>query len=102
VFEKRNLLGLYTGSSGNSCNETNLMHYLSSVYSLTILLHVSGLIVARHQEVTMYICDNWYVLYILVDFGSLPPQQTATFALHNISRLVLYNRGRVCLQRGTD
>jgi hypothetical protein len=25
-----------------ACNETNLMHYLSSVYSVTILLHVSG------------------------------------------------------------
>jgi hypothetical protein len=38
------------------------MHYLSSVYSVTIPLHVSGLLVAHHQEVTMYICDNWYVL----------------------------------------
>jgi hypothetical protein len=28
------------------CNETNLMHYLSSVYSVTIPLHVSGLLVA--------------------------------------------------------
>jgi hypothetical protein len=49
------------------CNETNLMHYLPSVYSITKPLHVSGLLVAQHQEVTMYICDNWYVLYILVD-----------------------------------
>jgi hypothetical protein len=30
------------------------MHYLSSVYSLTIPLHVSGILVAHHQEVTMY------------------------------------------------
>jgi hypothetical protein len=37
-----------------TCNETNLMHYLSSVYSVTIPLHVLGLLVARHQEVTMY------------------------------------------------
>jgi len=29
-------------------------------------------------------------------------EQTATFTLHNISRLVLYNRCGVCLQRGTD
>jgi len=29
-------------------------------------------------------------------------QQTATFALHNISRMVLYNRVGECLQRGTD
>jgi hypothetical protein len=49
------------------CNATNLMHCLSSVYSVTIPLHVSGLLVAHHQEVTMYICDNWYVLYVLVD-----------------------------------
>jgi hypothetical protein len=39
------------------------MHYLSSVYSVTIPLHVLGLLVAHHHEVTMYICDNWYVLY---------------------------------------
>jgi ABC-type nitrate/sulfonate/bicarbonate transport system ATPase subunit len=47
----------------DACNETNLMHYLSSV-SITILvsLHASGLLVAHHQEVTMYICDKWYVL----------------------------------------
>jgi hypothetical protein len=44
-----------------------LMHYLSSVYSVTITLHVSGLIVGSHQEATMYICDSWYVLYVLVD-----------------------------------
>jgi hypothetical protein len=24
-------------------------------------------IIAHHQEVTMYICENWYVLYVLVD-----------------------------------
>jgi hypothetical protein len=46
-----------------ACNETNLMHYLSSDYSVTMPLHVSGLLVAHHQEVTMYICDNSYVLY---------------------------------------
>jgi hypothetical protein len=43
------------------------MHYLSSVYSVTIPLHVSGLLVAHHQEVTMYIYNKWYVLHILVD-----------------------------------
>jgi hypothetical protein len=51
----------------SACNETNLMHYLSSVYSVTIPLHVLGLLVAHHQEVAMYICDNWYVSYVLVD-----------------------------------
>jgi hypothetical protein len=48
-----------------SYNETNLTHYLSSVCSVTIPLYVSGLLVAHHQEVTMYICDNWYVLYVI-------------------------------------
>jgi hypothetical protein len=49
-----------------ACNETNLRHYLSSVYSVT-MPYVSGLLVAHHKEVTMFICFNWYVLYILVD-----------------------------------
>jgi hypothetical protein len=48
-------------------NETNLMHYLSSVYSVTLLLHVSGLLVAHYQVVTMYMCNNWNVLNVLVD-----------------------------------
>jgi hypothetical protein len=43
------------------------MHYLSSVYWVTTPLHVSGLLVAHYQELAMYICDNWYVLYVLVD-----------------------------------
>jgi hypothetical protein len=51
----------------HTCNETNLMHYLSSVYSVTIPLHVSGLLLAHNQGVTMYICNKWYVLYHLVD-----------------------------------
>jgi hypothetical protein len=46
-----------------ACNETNLMHYLSSVYSVTMPVHVSGLLVAHHQEVAMYICNKLYVLY---------------------------------------
>jgi hypothetical protein len=45
------------------------MHCLSSAYSVTIPLHVSVLLVAHHQEVAMYICDSWYVLYVLVDCG---------------------------------
>jgi hypothetical protein len=48
----------------NACNETNLMHYLSSVYSVTIPLYVWALLVTDHQEVTMCICDNWYEVYI--------------------------------------
>jgi hypothetical protein len=46
------------------------MRYLFSVYSVTLPLHVSGLLVAHHQEVTMYICNKWYVLYVLVDYQS--------------------------------
>jgi hypothetical protein len=41
-----------------ACNETNLMHYLSSLYWVTTPLHVSGLLVAHHQEIAKYICDN--------------------------------------------
>jgi hypothetical protein len=49
-----------------TCNETSLMHYLSPVYSVIITPHVSDLLVADHQEVTMFIYNNWYVLYVLV------------------------------------
>jgi hypothetical protein len=38
-----------------ACKETNLMHRLSSAYSVTIPLHVSGLLLAHHQEVTVCI-----------------------------------------------
>jgi hypothetical protein len=51
----------------HTCNETNLLHYLSSIYLVTTHLHVSGLLVAHHQEAAMYICDSWYMLYVLVD-----------------------------------
>jgi hypothetical protein len=64
---RRVILYLATITRSNACNETNLMHCLSSVYSVTIALHVSGLLVAHHQEITMYICNKWYVLYVLVD-----------------------------------
>jgi hypothetical protein len=52
-----------------TCNETNLVHYFSSVYSVTIPPHVSSLLAAHHKEVrvTMYICNKWYMLYTLVD-----------------------------------
>jgi hypothetical protein len=62
-----------------ACNETNLTHYLSSVYLVTIPLHVSGLLVAHHQEVTMYVRHNWYVLYVLVDFRRAYRQSTNTY-----------------------
>jgi hypothetical protein len=44
-----------------ACNETNLRHHSSAVYSVTVPLHVLGLLVAHHQEVTVYICGNWCV-----------------------------------------
>jgi hypothetical protein len=47
-------------------NETNLMHYLSSVYSVTISVHGLCLLVPHNKDVTMHVCDNWYVLYVLV------------------------------------
>jgi hypothetical protein len=59
-----------------ACNETNLIHYLSSLYSVTTPLHVSGLLVAHHQEVAMYVCDSWYVLYVLVDCPFRPDPPT--------------------------
>jgi hypothetical protein len=77
------------------CNETNLMQYLSSVYSVIIPLHISGLLVAYHQEVTMYICDNWYVLYVLVacqlawlglNFHSI---QTNTYNTYQLSQIYI-------------
>jgi NADH:ubiquinone oxidoreductase subunit len=44
------------------CNETNWMHYLASVYPITMTVPVSGLLVAHHQDVTIYIyiyiCDS--------------------------------------------
>jgi hypothetical protein len=58
-----------------ACNETNLMHCLSSVYSVTTPLHVSGLLVAHHQEVTMYICV-WQLVRVVLLRG-----------LFNITRL---------------
>jgi hypothetical protein len=42
------------------CNEVNL-------YSVTTPLHVSGLLVAHHQEAAMYKCDSWEVVYVFVD-----------------------------------
>jgi hypothetical protein len=50
-----------------ACNATNLLHCLSLVYSVTTHLHVSGLLVAHHQEVTVCVCNSWYVLSFLVD-----------------------------------
>jgi hypothetical protein len=43
------------------------MHYLSLVYSVTIPVHVSSLLVAHHQGIEMFICNKKYVLHVLVD-----------------------------------
>jgi hypothetical protein len=71
-------------------NETKLMHHVSSVYSVTILLHVSGLLVAHHQVVTMYICNKWYVLYVLVDCQLAPAklQSAKTYNTHHLLRIL--------------
>jgi hypothetical protein len=63
----------------HACNETNLLHNLSSVYSVTISLYFSGLPVAHHQEVTIYIyvyLVTKYIKYFLqftntIDFNKL-------------------------------
>jgi hypothetical protein len=67
------------------CTRWNqLMRYLSSVYSVTVTRHVSGLLVARHQEVTMYICNKWYVMYVLVVCQLVSWQSTKTYHLLHI------------------
>jgi hypothetical protein len=33
-----------------ACNETDMMHHISSVYSVTIPPHVSGLLIAHHRR----------------------------------------------------
>jgi hypothetical protein len=45
------------------------MHCVSSVYWATKPLRVSGFLVAHHQEVIMYICNSWYVLYVKATVG---------------------------------
>ena len=47
--------------------KTNLMHYLWSVYFVNQLLYVSGIFLARHQEVYCVYTTNMYVLCFLVD-----------------------------------
>jgi hypothetical protein len=61
----------------------------SSVYSVTILLHASGLLVSHHQEVTMYICNIWYVLYVLVDCGRAHRQSTNTYSTYQLLHIYI-------------
>jgi hypothetical protein len=85
----RNFMFCWLCISICTCNETNLMHYLPSVYSVTILLHVSGLLVAHHQEVTTYVCDNCYVLYVLVDCRQAQRQSTKTHNTYQLSHIYI-------------
>jgi hypothetical protein len=43
------------------------IYLASSAYSVTIPLLDSGLLLAHHQEETICVCNNLYVLYVLVD-----------------------------------
>jgi hypothetical protein len=65
-------LGLFNTDGGTKaiwitevCMQLNQLDSLFKVYPVTIPLHVSVLLAAHHQEVTMNICNNWYVLYVL-------------------------------------
>jgi hypothetical protein len=77
----------YTG------NVTNLMQFLSSVYWVTTLLHVSGLLVVHHPEVAMNICDNRYMLYVLVDcrwvWIQACQQSTKTYNTYQLSHIYI-------------
>jgi hypothetical protein len=66
-------------------NEANLMHCLSSVYSVTTPLHVSGLLVAHHQEVTMYI----YMFFVLVDCRQTCQQLTKPYNTYQLSHIYI-------------
>jgi hypothetical protein len=66
-----------TALRSHAWNETNLMHYVYSIYSVAILLHVLGWLVAHHQEVT--ISNKWYMLYVLVDCQLASWQSTKTY-----------------------
>jgi hypothetical protein len=72
-----------------ACNETNLMHYLSSLYWVITPVHVLGLVVAHHQEEAMYICDNWYALYVLVDCRRAWMEWNWVFHRHNTHSMSL-------------
>jgi hypothetical protein len=62
-----------------ACNEINLTHYLSSVYSVTIPLRFSDMLAAHHQEVVMYICDKRYVLSAGLVENQFRRQSTKTY-----------------------
>jgi hypothetical protein len=99
VFIKVNCLmrcsvELYDNVYTNVRNETNMMHSLCLVYLVTIPLHVSGLLVAHRQVVTVYMCDSWYMLCILVDsmeFHSIQArhQSTETFNMYQLLHIYI-------------
>jgi len=77
--------------------KTNLMHSLSSVYSVSQHLHVSGIFVAHHQEIhRIYIYNNWYVLCFSVDcllseLGWVPASRQATKKHNTYQLLYIYS-----------
>ena len=69
------------------------MHYLSSVYFVSQLLHVSGVFVAHHPEVyyicvCVYIYNNWYVLWCVDDCLLANPANRQSTKKHNTYQLL--------------
>jgi len=91
--------------------ETNLMHYLSSVYIVSQPLHVSGIFVANHQEVyciytTVVTCRtfqltvcgqqtvNWIAQYVQIVWTEDIAVNFANFV--NICSLTVYHGDSIC------
>jgi hypothetical protein len=81
------------------------MHCLSSIYSDTIHLHVSGLLVAHHQEVAIYIrymtigtCFQYIIIIIITNcnWADTQWQQYSTYlhtnSTQNIERNIRNNK----------
>jgi hypothetical protein len=62
-----------------TCIDTSLMHYLPSVYSVTITLHVSRLQVAHHQQETMYMYIQQLVRVVRFSWMSGLRESTKTY-----------------------
>jgi hypothetical protein len=70
MIYKINIRKTHVDITDRACNETNLMHYLSLVYSVTTILRVSGLLVAHHPEVTsIYVTIGAYCTYNTYQFS---------------------------------
>jgi hypothetical protein len=66
------------------------MHYLSCISSVTSTCF--GHIIAHHLEVSLYIHNNLYVLYILIDCLVITRQSTETYntVLETITFILAY------------